>query len=47
VHAQTKFVLKKALVAFRYRCGADFFFRVLVLANLLTSQFVLAFGYNE
>lgn len=45
VHAQTKFALKKtSIVTFRYGCGRDFWFRELVLASLLTSQFVLAFG---
>ena len=48
VHAQSKFGIKKAsVVTFKYGTGNDFFFRELVLASLLTSQFVMAFGHND
>lgn len=48
VHAQIKVALKKtSIVTFRYGCGTDFLFRELVLASLLTSQFVQAFGHSD
>jgi hypothetical protein len=47
VHMQDKFALKKSgVVTFRYGCGTDFLFRELVLASLLTCQFVLGFGHD-
>ncbi|EUC40172.1 hypothetical protein COCMIDRAFT_9902 [Bipolaris oryzae ATCC 44560] len=48
VHAQTKVAVKKTLVVtFGYGCGIDFLFRELVLASLLTSHLVQAFGHSS
>ncbi|KAH7388636.1 hypothetical protein BKA66DRAFT_54992 [Pyrenochaeta sp. MPI-SDFR-AT-0127] len=48
VHVQAKFALKKtSVVTFRYGSASDFLFRELVLASLLTCQFVLGFGHAD
>jgi len=48
VHMQSKFALKKtSVVTFRYGCGTDYLFRELVLASLLTYQFILGWGHNN